>query len=331
MQAQRFSKKYSHIIFIAGHYEGVDERFLNQFVDVPTKGDDGTPCVKINYSGNNKLNRLTDKSEPLPSKNSGDTYIAGGDMFIDKSHKEVNSKKTINFFNITSKKREISIIVLIGIIIAGIGVAWDITSDINIESPINPDDESSINTPIDNTKIDKKNSLEHQRIINYYDKGRPFSITWIRCGWSIEYDTNEKITEYKLSMVPKIIDAEGKESLIQFNSNFLFSAKALVTNPTEMKDITVENLPLQLINFDGDSPITVNLIKTFNEARELNADSVSLILEKTSIAPYSDITGENISTYSRNSTEILVENFVYLPYFDKWAEGSTPKEAICEN
>ena len=123
-------------ISIESAKQAIDDLILNQFVDVPTKGDYGTPCVKINYSGNNKLNRLTDKSEPLPSKNSGDTYIAGGDMFIDKSHKEVNSKKTINFFNITSKKREISIIVLIGIIIAGIGVAWDITSDINIESPI---------------------------------------------------------------------------------------------------------------------------------------------------------------------------------------------------
>lgn len=315
--------------------QAVDDLILNKFVDVMVNGDDGTPCVKINQFGNKKLNDLTGSSIPSPSQNTGSTFIVGGDLTFGnmntiKSEIKNNSDNVTNSNNPTkSKIPKLQLIVTIVIgTVAIFGVYWAVihTQDTNL-------DDELTKTPTDVNVVEKKNSLEHQRIINYYDKGRPFSISWTKCGLITDYNPNEKITGYRFIMVPKIIDVEGKDTLIQFNSNFLFSAKAMIKNSIYLRDLTVENPPLHLINFEGDSPITINMTKTFDEATKLNAISVSLTLEKTSIAPYSDITGENISSYSRDSTEIPVNNFVRISYDDgfKWVESGSTNETICEN
>lgn len=177
--------------------------------------------------------------------------------------------------------------------------------------------------------FDKINSPEHQRIVSTFENGRPFNIKWTGCSLSTELDKNENIIEYQFFMKPIILDKNDKESLIPFNTSYKFDFEATVLGQTHNSYLQHQQISKHTVTPSSGESVVLNLKSIFDQAEEIGAISVIIIMDEASLTPYSEIIDDNLLRYDDVLKTKVVTEFVHIP--GKWVESNSNKESICNN
>ena len=170
----------------------------------------------------------------------------------------------------------------------------------------------------------------NQEIIRHYDEHKPYKLVWESCGLSYHEDKFGNFLGWEFDTKPRLLDKDGNEALIDFNTIFTFSTQYTDGGKIEYGD-TVQ-MPVHYVPTRNVEPIKINMTSFFEEGLKFQPSVVILILEKSGFVPYSKVSDINLKEYELDRNEKVFAEFIYLPDgLDKWVLDAYNTDSICKN
>lgn len=193
-----------------------------------------------------------------------------------------------------------------GFIVAAIGVLIAFLTYVGI--PLIPHDDKSLSS---------EDLFSQESVLSNFDQNQPFSLSWTDCKWDEQPNQNFNHKNTVFLMKPVILDKDGKQAIIPFNTKYHFETSLLGGNGYEYKldSITIDS---HIVEPSNREYVKLNMSDIFKSAELRDPSFLKLILTEASFAPYSTKTSKNVIDYTNNYAEKEAVEFTYFEGPDYW-------------
>lgn len=170
-------------------------------------------------------------------------------------------------------------------------------------------------------KVEKTSSHEdpysYDKVLSDFEKNQPFSLSWTDCKWDEQPNQSFNHKNTVFLMKPVILDKDGKQATIPFNTKYHFEISLLGDNGYEYKldSITIDS---HIVEPSNREYVKLNMSDIFKSAELRDPLFLKLILTEASFAPYSTKTSKNVIDYTNNYAEKEAVEFTYFEGPDYW-------------